>query len=210
MSMIKAVAFDWGGVLNDYTQHTYRLAQHLGLSLDMFQKAVKNHVKDFHLGLDEMEFWRRVCQEKVCQDAGVKVPSAPFWREAFDATVVINDELFSVVKVLRERGYKTLMISNTELPNKDYIEERIKNTRYDVFDVYILSCDPDVKEVKPNPGIYQIPLEILGIKPQEMVLVDDREININGLKKLGIHGILHESNNKTIKELSDLLGINLS
>ena len=111
----KTVGFDWGNVLNDYTKHTEAMAKYLRLPVEKFERVVEKHVRDFHLGLPEMEFWSR-----VCSDAGVEPPQEPIWRRLFDQTVIINDELFDKVRKLKGLGYKTAMISNAESSNKSY------------------------------------------------------------------------------------------
>jgi len=198
MTSIKVVGFDWGNVLNDYTRHMKAMAEYLGLSVEKFEAAKSGHVRDFHLGLSEMEFWNR-----VCSDAGINKPSKPIWYEIAVRTIIINDELFKVVRLLKEKSYEIAMISNDELPTRDYIERHIKGTKYDLFDHYVLSTE--VGFVKPEPGIFRYTCEVFGIKPSELVLVDDNSDNVQGAREFGSKAILHTANNQTIKELSDLL-----
>lgn len=204
MDKYKAVGFDWGNVLNDYTKHTEAMARHLRLPVAEFERVVGKHVKEFHLGLSEMEFWNR-----VCPDAGIEPPQEEIWRKFFDQTVVINDDLFDKVRQLKELGYKTAMISNAEPPNVDYINERIRGTSYDLFDVYVFSSDPQVKEVKPNPRIYLYACDSLEITPEQLVFIDDSKLNVEGAQANGIRSIHHTDNQKTIQELSDVLGVRL-
>ncbi|MBI2151422.1 HAD-IA family hydrolase [Candidatus Woesearchaeota archaeon] len=151
-----------------------------------------------------MEFWKRVCLE-----AKVEPPQEPIWKKLFEKTVIINDDLFAMVGKLNDLGYKTAIISNAEAPNAEYIDGHIKNNRPFFFNAYVLSCDSDIKAVKPNPEIYLKACKVLEIYPEELVFVDDRKENIQGAEKLGISGILHVNNKTTIKKISDLLEISL-
>ncbi len=205
MTYIKVIGFDWGGVLNDYTKHTELMARHIGISIEDFKKAVSNHVHSFHLGLPEMEFWSR-----VCSDAGIEKPSAPFWIKSAELGIKINEELFEVVRRVRNSDYKTAMISNAELPNRDYINEHIKGTSYDLFDHYILSCE--IGAVKPDREFFYHTGQLFGMPPEQLnqlVVIDDNPLNIQGAISAGAQAILHITNQQTTKELSDLLKTSL-
>ena len=202
MNYIRIIGFDWGGVLNDFTRHTERMAQYLGIPIQEFEMAVSRNVRDFHLGLPEMEFWRN-----VCSDAVVDAPKAPIWLETFKPTVIINEKLFEVVRDLRNYGYKTAMISNAELPNKEFIDKRIKGTTYDVFDHYILSCE--IGAVKPDREYWLHTCRLFDSTPNQLLVVDDVMRNVQGAREFGSMAIHHRTNQQTIKELSDILGISL-
>lgn len=51
----------------------------------------------------------------------------------------------------------------------------------------------EVKQVKPEPEIYQSLLQRFLLIPEECVFLDDLPANIEGAKKAGIHGIVFES-----------------
>jgi len=71
------------------------------------------------------------------------------------------------------------------------------------FDLVIASCD--VKLIKPDPRIYHITLDRLGVSPQESVFIDDREINITAARALGMQTILYTSRQQTINEILRLV-----
>lgn len=194
MTYIKVIGFDWGGVLNDYTKHTEGMAQRLGIPVGDFEKIVAKHVRNFHLGLPEMEFWRIVCSE-----ARVEAPTEPIWLETFEQTVKINEELFEVVRSLRNNGYKTVMVSNAELPNKEFIDRHIKGTPYDVFDRYVLSCE--IGAVKPDREYWARTCGLLGNTPDHLLVVDDVLRNVQGAVAFGSRAIHHVTNQQTVKEL---------
>ena len=202
MTMIKAVLFDWGNVLNSHDGLNAKLANFIGVSEQKFQEAVPKSIHDWHTGLPEEIWWERMAKE-----SGGVYRGGLYWREAFEAVVKINNGLFSVVKKLRNEGYKTAMITNAEMPNMQYIQERIVGSKYNAFDVYVYSCSPEVKEAKPKPKIYQIGLDKLQVSPGEALLVDDVEENVGGFRNMGGHGIVHKNNHQTMQELSRILGV---
>lgn len=47
--------------------------------------------------------------------------------------------------------------------------------------------------VKPDAKAYHYILKKLGVRPNEALLVDDRVLNIEGAKKIGMHGIVYKN-----------------
>jgi HAD superfamily hydrolase (TIGR01509 family) len=61
-----------------------------------------------------------------------------------------------------------------------------------------------VRLLKPDPRIYQLTLDELGVKPEEAVFVDDTQNNVLGAQALGIIGILYEDNHTALREIEQL------
>ena len=51
----------------------------------------------------------------------------------------------------------------------------------------------EVGLIKPDPAIYELTLHGLGVSASEALFVDDREINIQAARKLGIRAIQFQS-----------------
>ncbi len=194
--MIKAVIFDFGGVLIDNPSEgifSY-CANALGVSREALYELVKRKFEhDFQKGtLPEDEFW-----EKACAELGAKKPAvSSLWGDAFRHAYSPKQEMFSLIKQLKKNGYKTGILSNTELPAMGVYHEQ----GYDVFDVIILSCAEKTR--KPERRIYEIALKRLNIKPPEAIFIDDKIENIEGARNLGIAGILFQSPKQVKKELA--------
>ena len=75
----------------------------------------------------------------------------------------------------------------------------------DAFDVIISSGDVGV--MKPDPKIYRLALERLGVQPEDSVFVDDFIENIHGARGLGMHAIYFENPVQTMGDLKELLEI---
>ena len=58
---------------------------------------------------------------------------------------------------------------------------------------------------KPDPAIYALVLERLGLAAEECVFVDDLEVNIDAARALGFAVVRHEETDRTIAELDALL-----
>ena len=62
------------------------------------------------------------------------------------------------------------------------------------------------KVIKPDDAIYQCILKRYQLIPEECMFFDDREVNVEGAKRNGIHGIIFEDQAQANRELSALLG----
>ena len=71
------------------------------------------------------------------------------------------------------------------------------------IDVIVISSEEKV--MKPDPGIYHIALERLGVQPDEAVFVDDFQHNVEGAQALGMHAIRFVSTSQTLEDLGKLL-----
>lgn len=72
-----------------------------------------------------------------------------------------------------------------------------------LFDAEVLSYD--VHLVKPDPQIFELMAEQLGLDPSDCVMVDDLEENCRGAELAGMRAIQHQTNETTIKELMRVL-----
>jgi HAD superfamily hydrolase (TIGR01509 family) len=80
--------------------------------------------------------------------------------------------------------------------------------RWDIdsmFDELIISAE--VKLVKPDPRIYQLALDRLGVQSAETVYVDDMEENVLAARKEGMLAIHHQETKSTISTLKQYLGM---
>jgi putative hydrolase of the HAD superfamily len=71
-----------------------------------------------------------------------------------------------------------------------------------VFDIFITSSYVGVK--KPDEAIYRLALDITQRRPEESVFVDDRPLNLECAKDLGLHTIEFETVARLASELATL------
>jgi putative hydrolase of the HAD superfamily len=110
-------------------------------------------------------------------------------QQWFRAEHIIDEELVSEIKKLREAGFVCLLATNQEKYRAQYLAEEMFSG---VFDHVYSSAELGVK--KPAPEFYQ---KILGspsvdVKPEEVMYFDDDAENINTAKSIGINAILYE------------------
>ena len=178
-NMIRAVIFDWGGVLieNPAKDIITWCAKGIGVEPGRFAQSFRDAEPDFQSGrIDEKTFWNRTC-------AGLGVPPperAGLWGEALRNAYRPRPALFALVEKLRRTGIKTALLSNTEMPAVDLYHERHEGA----FDVVVLSCLEGLR--KPGREIYLKTLERLGVAAKDALFIDDRSENAAAAQAIGM------------------------
>jgi putative hydrolase of the HAD superfamily len=183
MSEIKAIIFDWGGVLADDPAPGLMqyCADKLSVSKEDYTKAHNRFAKDFQKGLiSEENFWAKVC--RALDKPTPRVTS--LWSSAFRSVYSPRTDVFFVAWLLHNKGYRTALLSNTEVPTMRFFHE----LKYDMFDVLVFSCAEGT--MKPGRKIYEITLERLGTTPEQTIFIDDKQEFINAAKQIKINTIL--------------------
>jgi len=111
-----------------------------------------------------------------------------------------NNELVAYVKELR-KNYKIALLSNIGADMMDgfFTEQE----RSDLFDVVVLSGSTGY--AKPDPEIFKLACDKLGIEPNEAIMIDDVESNCDGAAAIGMHAVQYRSFEQTKQELENLL-----
>jgi len=200
---IRAVFFDLGGVIvrTEFQAPRQRLAERLGMEYDDLVKIVFDSDSGYKATMGEIssdEHWASVIQR-------LKRPASELLaiRDEFFAGDIVDRTLLDYLRSLRGK-YKTGLISNAWGDLRDYI---VKEKFDDAFDKMIISAE--VGAAKPEPKIFQIALEQLGVRPKEAVFVDDFLINIEGCEKVGIKGIHFKDPGSALQQLKKLLSTGL-
>jgi len=77
----------------------------------------------------------------------------------------------------------------------------------ELFDVVVESSIEGVR--KPDPAIYLIACDRLGVKPEEAIFLDDFGVNLKAARALGMATIKVDETQSAIGELEKLLGFEL-
>ncbi|MCQ4121439.1 HAD-IA family hydrolase [Rhodococcus tibetensis] len=111
------------------------------------------------------------------------------------------DVLSSVIADARLRGIRTAILSNDPGgPAGEWLRE-LGDGR--LVDRVVLSGDVGV--AKPDPRIYRLTAEVLGLQPRDCIFVDDLGVNVRGAVAVGMVGVHHVDAAVTANELAILL-----
>jgi epoxide hydrolase-like predicted phosphatase len=195
---IKAVIFDWGGVLIEDPAPglVQYCAQILNVPKEKYEKAYRQLSKNFQKNLiSENTFW-----EKISSELKVHKPKvSSLWTDAFKAAYVPRKEMFTLAAELKGKGYKTAVLSNTEIPTMQYFYQ----LRYDMFDVTVFSCVEGT--IKPERKIFEIALTKLDCIPEQSVFIDDNPEFVKAAGKYGLYAILFENIEKIKNKITELV-----
>jgi epoxide hydrolase-like predicted phosphatase len=111
-----------------------------------------------------------------------------------------NEELIAWFRALRPR-YRTAILSNSFVGARAHEEERYGFTS--MVDLAIYSHEEGIH--KPDPRIFELAIERLGVAPAEIVFLDDVPENVNAARAAGIQAILFANTARAIADLETLL-----
>lgn len=197
MDKIESVIFDWGGVLieNPRPGLLKYCSEVFGVPLEDYTPVHDSFLDEFHTGkISEERFWL-----EISNTLGKPMPSAKsLWYDAFHSAYVPIQQMFNLVSSLHDNGYKTALLSNTELPAVRFFHEQ----NYNMFDLLVFSCVERV--MKPQRRIFEITLERLRSEAGQIVFIDDVQDYITSAKRIGLNTILFENVDQVKGELAGL------
>jgi putative hydrolase of the HAD superfamily len=116
-------------------------------------------------------------------------------------TDIFNEDHDVIALIENLKSHKKLgMISNINAIHATHLVKR-----YQLFShFHKIFFSNEVGMRKPDERIYQLALNHFNAKPQETVFIDDLLPNIEGARKLGIHGIHYRNYTHLVDELAKL------
>jgi len=196
---IKALFWDVGGViLSNAWDRTQRLRA----------------LQQFHL--DEIEFHDR--HEMVVSslergkisfdeylDRTVFYRDRTFTRDAFKEFVFSlsrpDDDSLKLARAIAKTGRYRMSTINNE--SRELNAYRIQTFGlHEIFTLFVSSCYVGLR--KPEPAIYRVALEITESVPNECVFIDDRALNLDAARRLGMHTIEMKDAAQLHRELAQL------
>jgi putative hydrolase of the HAD superfamily len=203
-SRFRAVFFDFGGVLTTGVWDSFAdFCRSEGLEPD----AVKNlfstdpeairELRQLEMGeISESDFERAFGRR-----LGLKDPVHLI--DSMFAGMQPDQAMVSAVKELRSAGLLTGLISNS-WSTSHYDRELLA----ELFDASVISAE--VHMHKPQPAIYRLAAERIGVEPARCIFVDDLRENCEGAEAVGMTAVRHRNAPETIARLTELTGVSLA
>jgi putative hydrolase of the HAD superfamily len=205
---IRAVMFDIGGVLEvipeggDPATRFSALDEEwnarLGLPHGQLTRCYQAVAKDGVFGRCTYDEWCARFRASV----GVSQADFDAYMIAFWDTYMgnPNDELIAYFRALRPR-YRIAILSNSFLGAREQEERRYGFTS--MTDLAVYSHEEGIH--KPDPRIFALASERLGIPPAEIVFLDDIPDNVDAARACGFQSILFTSTAQAIADIEALL-----
>lgn len=193
---IKAIIFDIGGVL-EITPDTgwqAKWEERLGLERGGLRKRLREPWIGGSIGTVSAEEVQASTSKILgLDDAQLEEFTNDLWDEYLGT---LNVELARYFASLRPR-FKTGILSNSFVGARE--REQGRYGFEDMCDVIVYSHEVGMR--KPDPRIYHLVCERLGVQPSEAIFLDDVPQAIEAARAVGMHGIVFESTAQAITDI---------
>jgi HAD superfamily hydrolase (TIGR01662 family) len=131
--------------------------------------------------------------QRFCAAHGIQVDPAKFLDAVIAASPILNDEqellyddVTPVLQALDARGFKVGLISNSHRCLASFQQH---------FELHgLIAAAISSSEhgfLKPHPSIFEAALRLVGVQPEEAVMVGDSLVHdIEGARRVGMRGVL--------------------
>jgi putative hydrolase of the HAD superfamily len=191
---VDAVIFDYGGVLRNDGRELWTAADATAGLPPGTLWAAWHDIPEYCLSregvIDRLEF-RAAMHRALIPTAG-DAEQAEAALAALEARLAslppMDAEMRALVERLRAgRRVKLGMLSNADRG----WTERLRARGLGLFDDVVVSGDVGV--AKPNPSIFQLAAQRLGVAPDACLMIDDQAQHVEGARAAGLRAHLHES-----------------
>jgi putative hydrolase of the HAD superfamily len=205
-----ALIVDYGGVLTTPLQDAMvRFAEDTGIELQDLVRAALGAYADvddelvvaFETGRISEDEFSDAFARRLSDASGVVVESKGLVRRIF-AGLELEEAMVSALASARAAGLKTGLLSNSwgmSLYPRELLSE--------LFDAVVVSGEVGVR--KPDPAIFALITERLGVAPARCVFVDDYPGHVQSAQTAGMTAVLHRSPAESIAELERLFEVPL-
>lgn len=185
--MIKALIFDWGGVLGpDSNKLTSEiLSQKYGLDKDALNHDLDSLEDQYSTVSDNANYYTTISlkhnlPKNILRKTLNSIPAGP---------------VFLFVKKIK--NMKRYILSNQMKPKTDAIR---KNNDLKFFNDLFFSNE--IGLMKPDKKIFKYMLKKIRLKPEECIFIDDLKENIKSAAAIGFHTIYFQNIKQFQKELA--------
>jgi putative hydrolase of the HAD superfamily len=205
---LDAAIFDFGGVLTtsiraSFAEFERALELEDGTLMEAFRHEAESGEPDFFLlekGLiTEAEFYARMLQRlRDFTGKEIEFPQDPVEvRRMLFGSIRRNDQMIAAA-VRIGAHYKTAILTNNVKEWTDWREW----VEAHIFDSVVDSSEVGLR--KPEPEIYLLTCEKLGVDPSRAAFVDDIPTNCEGATAVGLHAIRFTTTDEVLDQLRPL------
>ena len=183
---LRAVIFDFGGVLLDMRWDVARELDRVhGLpKSSVFETLYRSPAwTDIERGVGDPDEWAESAHRELERRAGRALPRLhEEWRRAQG----VIDANIALVRALRP-SYRCSVLSNADVSLRGRLKDDLALDH--LFDDIVVSAE--VGMAKPQPEIFRLAADRLGVAPEACVFVDDWDKNVAAARVVGMQAVLH-------------------
>jgi putative hydrolase of the HAD superfamily len=200
---VKGLLIDFGGVLTTNVFDSFKaFCRTEGIPEDSVKKLFRERGEGLSL-LRRLERGELTAEEFSQQFAPLLGVDPENLVERLFSGVGPDEAMLGAVRRSRAAGVKTGLISNSWGDGLAYDPALLD----ELFDAVVISGEVGMH--KPEPEIFLLGAERIGVAPDDCVFVDDLRENCAGAEAVGMTAVLHRGSETTIPELERLLGVEL-
>ena len=197
-SSVRAVIFDYGQVLSLPPRPDLfaAMAELCGVSEEQFQHYYWTHRDEYDRGrLDLDSYWKPLMalagrdHDRQSRDHVARLDVENWTR--------LDPRMMAWVGTLQSSGWKTAILSNMPDPLLRPMRQQFEWMGF--FTHLTFSCEVGV--VKPDAAIYHHCLAGLGVEAEEALFLDDRAVNVEGARALGLQALQFHSIERLAEDL---------
>jgi beta-phosphoglucomutase len=180
--MIKAVVFDMDGVLIEAKEWHYE-ALNKALKLFGYEINRYEHLTTFD-GLptrNKLEMLSSIKGLPIALHGFINFMKQSYTMEMVHVQCKPTFHHEYALAHLKNRGMKLAVASNSIRHTVEVMMERSNLARH----LDVMLSNEDVKKAKPAPDIYLKAMELLGVQPEETMIVEDNENGIRAARESG-------------------------
>ena len=206
--MIKAIVTDFGGVLTLPLNEAFARAHaELGIPVDALGKAMRHAAeRDGEPPIYKLERGQMTDPEfmAILASSLEEVLGQPVnldgYGERLMGELTLNEPLLDYYRKLHGEGLRLAICTNNV---REWQPRWLPKLPGDLFELVVDSGFEGTR--KPEPEIYAIVLERLGLLAEACVFVDDLEVNIVGARDAGMHGVHFRDTAQAVAEIDALI-----
>lgn len=210
MTELRGLVVDYGGVLTNSTTEMFTEWAHAnGVRWADFQDLLREWLVDgpvdspvhaLETGALAVADFEQELTARLRLAEGVTVPPSGLLGKMM-RNFRYDEGMLAAVRTAHRRGIATALLSNswgTDYPREGWGE---------LFDAVVISGEVGLR--KPDPRIYRLVADRIGLQPAQCVFVDDLRPNVRGAVAVGMVGLHHANARSTLDQLAALLGTDL-
>jgi epoxide hydrolase-like predicted phosphatase len=202
---VRGLLVDYGGVLTTNVWESFRaFCDAEGLDRDEVKRLFRDDPAA--IGLLRRLETGELTEEEFSSEFGAML-EIPEDRRAnlvdrLFAGMQPEESMLEALRRARAAGVRTGMISNS------WGRGRYDRSLFgELFDGVVISGEVGLH--KPQPQIFELGAERIGLLPSQCVFVDDLRENCEGAEAVGMIAVLHRGAEETLARLEDLLAVSL-